>query len=62
MYVYIVYFFLISGGDDGDTYLNRKGWFSKNVQVVSGPNLEIFDIVTRWPGRYHDMTVFNQCR
>ena len=27
---------------------------SLNVQVVSGPNMEIFNIVIRWPGSAHD--------
>lgn len=46
-------------GDQAEIYRNRKGSFSLNVQVVSGPNLQIFDIVARWPGREHDSMIFN---
>lgn len=47
------------GGPFAEVFRNRKRYFSINVQVVCGPNLEIFDIVARWPGREHDSTIFN---
>ncbi|XP_023949706.2 putative nuclease HARBI1 [Bicyclus anynana] len=47
------------GGPYAEVYRNRKSYFSVNVQVVGGPNLEIFDIVARWPGREHDSRIFN---
>uniref|UniRef100_A0A8D8ZAY7 Nuclease HARBI1 n=1 Tax=Cacopsylla melanoneura TaxID=428564 RepID=A0A8D8ZAY7_9HEMI len=50
------------GGEEGYLYMNRKGYYSKNVQVIAGPDLQIFNVVTRWPGRFHDMTVFNNSR
>lgn len=53
---------MFSGGDFAEIYRNRKGFFSKNVQVVAGPTLEIQDIVTRWSGSTHDQTVFNGCQ
>ena len=43
-------------------FRNRKGYFSINVQVVSNSNLEITDIVARWPGSVHDSTIFNNSR
>lgn len=48
------------GGNFAEVYRNRKRSFSINVQVVGGPNLEIFDIVARWPGREHDSMIFNR--
>lgn len=30
------------------------------MQAVSGPNLEIYDIVARYPGSYHDSHIFNR--
>lgn len=30
------------------------------MQVVAGPTLEIFDIVARYPGSYHDSYIFNR--
>lgn len=50
---------LFSGGNFAETYRNRKGYFSKNVLVVAGPDLEIQHIITLWPGSIHDQTVFN---
>uniref|UniRef100_A0A8D8QGY3 Nuclease HARBI1 n=3 Tax=Cacopsylla melanoneura TaxID=428564 RepID=A0A8D8QGY3_9HEMI len=47
------------GGPGAEIYRNRKGYFSKNVQVVAGPNLEILDVVSRWQGAAHDQTIFN---
>ncbi|KAI4463265.1 hypothetical protein MML48_4g00015453 [Holotrichia oblita] len=47
------------GGNMAEVYINRKRYFSINVQVVGDPNLEIFDIVARWPGREHDSMIFN---
>ncbi|XP_066590579.1 putative nuclease HARBI1 [Prorops nasuta] len=48
------------GGPYGETFRNRKGWFSFNVQVVGGPNLEIMDIVIRHPGSAHDSLIFDR--
>lgn len=46
------------GGDQGENFRNRKGIFSINVQIVSGPRCEILDIVARWPGSVHDSRIF----
>lgn len=45
--------------EGGEHFRNRKGHFSINVQVVSGPGGEIFDIVARWPGSAHDSRIFD---
>ncbi len=37
------------GGENAELFRNREG-FSLNVQADSGPNLEIQNIVVRWPG------------
>lgn len=52
----------ISGGVDAEIYRNRKGYFSLNTQVVCGKNPKIRDIVVRWPGSVHDLTIFNHSR
>ncbi|KOB68613.1 Uncharacterized protein OBRU01_18170 [Operophtera brumata] len=45
------------GGITSEVYRNRKGWFSINVQAVTGPNLEFYDLVARWPGSTHMITL-----
>lgn len=47
------------GGDQAETFRNRKGYYSINVQTICNANLEIIDIVARWPGSSHDSTIFN---
>ncbi|XP_059056618.1 putative nuclease HARBI1 [Achroia grisella] len=48
--------------DDGQLYINRKGYPSLNVQVVCNADLKIMDIVTRWRGSVHDSRIFRECR
>ncbi|CAG5033814.1 unnamed protein product [Parnassius apollo] len=48
------------GGDMSEGYVNRKGYYSINVQVVCDLNLKIRDIVARWRGSAHDSRVFNE--
>lgn len=43
----------------GETFRNRKGYFSLNVQAVGGANLKILDLEARWPGSVHDQTIFD---
>lgn len=50
---------LSPGGDDAETYRNRKTWFSINTQGVCDANMKFIDIVARWPGSTHDQTIFN---
>lgn len=56
------YFCSFSGGNEAETYRNRKSYFSLNTQVVCDTKLKIRDIVVRWPGSVHDMTIFNHSR
>lgn len=46
----------------GETFRNRKGEFSINVQIVCGPDMKIYDIVARWPGSVHDARIFSNSR
>nr|CAI5854433.1 unnamed protein product [Callosobruchus analis] len=48
------------GGPHAELFRNRKQSFSINVQVVGGPDQEIYDIVARYPGSYHDSNIFNR--
>ncbi len=52
------------GDSNAELYQNRKGYFSINAQVVCGPNLEIQNIVTRWPwpGSVLDARIFYNSR
>ncbi|KAK9693083.1 DDE superfamily endonuclease [Popillia japonica] len=50
------------GGEDAEVFRNRKTYFSVNVQVVANSRLRICDIVARWPGSTHDMTIFANSR
>ena len=49
------------GGQDAEIFRNRKNYFSINTQVICNANMEITDIVARWPGSTHDMHIFNTC-
>lgn len=49
----------ILGGDYAETYRNRKGYFSFNVQTICTADLRIKDIVCRWPGATHDQIIFD---
>lgn len=50
-----------SGGID-ETFRNRKGFFSYNVQVLCDANNIIRNIVARWQGSAHDATIFANSR
>ncbi|KAH9359797.1 hypothetical protein HPB48_020990 [Haemaphysalis longicornis] len=50
------------GGYNAEVYRNRKGYFSINMQAVTGPNLEFFDVVASWPGSVHDSRIFENSR
>nr|XP_022908870.1 putative nuclease HARBI1 [Onthophagus taurus] len=47
------------GGPRAETFRNRKGFFSLNVQTVSSVDLKILDIVACWPGSAHDQHIFD---
>lgn len=46
------------GGNSAELYRNRKQFFSINVQTVCDSNLQIQNIVCRWPGSAHDANIF----
>ncbi|KAK5648276.1 hypothetical protein RI129_003168 [Pyrocoelia pectoralis] len=50
------------GGEDGEIFRNRKAYFSLNIQAIGNANLQIMDLVVRWPGSTHDSTIFNNSR
>ncbi|XP_018359328.1 PREDICTED: putative nuclease HARBI1 [Trachymyrmex cornetzi] len=50
------------GGENAELFLNRKDYFSLNVQTVCNSNLEITNVVARWQGSVHDSTIFNNSR
>nr|CAI5828830.1 unnamed protein product [Callosobruchus analis] len=37
----------------------QEGFFSVNTQIVAGADEKILNLVARWPGSSHDMTIFN---
>ncbi|KAH7948217.1 hypothetical protein HPB52_019453 [Rhipicephalus sanguineus] len=47
------------GGDDAEVFRCRKGYFSINVQAITGPRLQFFDVVASWPGSNHDSRIFD---
>ena len=49
---------LVPKSDRSETYRNRKGFMSLNVQMVCGPKEEIYDIVAGWPGSAHDAVIW----
>ncbi|XP_017465157.1 PREDICTED: putative nuclease HARBI1 [Rhagoletis zephyria] len=50
------------GGENAEIFRNRKGYFSINVQAVCNANLELTDLVFRWPGSAHDSNIFSNSR
>ncbi|XP_066600083.1 putative nuclease HARBI1 [Prorops nasuta] len=58
----IYLFNLFLGGEDAEIWRNRKGFFSINVQCLVNSDLQIMDIVARWPGSTHDSTIFDHSR
>lgn len=56
---YIITTIYFVGGDIAENFRNRKGYFSLNVQVVCNSQMQIMDVVARWPGATHDSFIFN---
>ncbi|XP_015124125.1 putative nuclease HARBI1 isoform X3 [Diachasma alloeum] len=50
------------GGENGELYRNRHGWFSINVQGICNARLDFTNFVARWPGATHDTRVFRHSR
>ncbi|XP_067208429.1 putative nuclease HARBI1 [Linepithema humile] len=42
-------------------YINRKGFYSLNIQVVCDAERRILDIVARWRGSAHDARIGDSC-
>lgn len=49
------------GGNQAQRYINRKKYYSLNVQVICDFDGKITNIVTRWPGGTHDARIFDNC-
>ena len=47
---------------NGARYMNRKGFYSLNVQVMCDANMRITNIVARWPGSSHDSRILQNSR
>ncbi|RUS74045.1 hypothetical protein EGW08_018194 [Elysia chlorotica] len=47
-------------GDHAQEFLNRKNFFSINVQIVCGPNLEIMNCVAKWASSVHDARILRE--
>jgi nuclease HARBI1 len=39
---------------EAEVYINWKGFYSLNVQLTCGPDMQIYNVVARWPGSTHD--------
>ncbi|XP_077507381.1 uncharacterized protein LOC144117896 [Amblyomma americanum] len=50
------------GENDAEVFRNRKGYFSINVQAITGPKLQFLDLVASWPGSAHDSRIFDNSR
>lgn len=50
------------GGENAVNYVNRKGFYSINVQVVTVPDLKFINIVARYPGSAHDSRIFQNSK
>lgn len=48
------------GGPTARAYITRTGSVSLNVQVVSGPRMEILNIIIRWPGSTQNNWIFEK--
>ncbi|XP_028156430.1 putative nuclease HARBI1 isoform X1 [Ostrinia furnacalis] len=50
------------GGSHAETFRNRKGYMSINVQAICNAQLILTDLVVRWPGSNHDERIFSASR
>ncbi|RUS74331.1 hypothetical protein EGW08_017901 [Elysia chlorotica] len=47
-------------GNHAQEFLIRKNFFSINVRIVCGPNLEIMNCVAKWAGSVHDARILRE--
>ncbi|XP_041974078.1 putative nuclease HARBI1 [Aricia agestis] len=47
-------------GDQAQYYINRKGFYSLNVQAVCDAKLRLMNVVARWRGSTHDSRIFSE--
>lgn len=43
---------------DSQAYMNRKGWYSYNVQATADHKFCFTSVTIKWPGSMHDASVF----
>ena len=44
----------------GDSFINRKGFFSLNVHAICDHSMRFIDVITGYSGRCHDQRVFSE--
>lgn len=54
--------FYVTGGIEGGRFINRKGFFALNVQMITDAKMVVINIVARWPGSTHDSRIFANSR
>ncbi|KAL4103612.1 hypothetical protein QTP88_018973 [Uroleucon formosanum] len=47
-------------GDYAQLYINRKGFYSINVQVICDANCHILHVIAHWRGSAHDSRIWNK--
>ncbi|XP_030764851.1 putative nuclease HARBI1 [Sitophilus oryzae] len=51
---------IVAPAEEEHNYLNRKGFHSKNVQIICDANLKILNVNARWGGATHDAFIWRQ--
>ncbi|KAG5869229.1 hypothetical protein JTB14_035665 [Gonioctena quinquepunctata] len=51
---------IIAPADEEHNYVNRKGYHSKNVQLICDPELIIMNVNANYPGSCHDSFIWRQ--
>ena len=49
---------IVAPSNDENSFVNRKGWHSINVEGVNDADNVFVDIVAKWPGSTHDSFIF----
>lgn len=53
---------LVPNSDIRETFRNRKGTMSLNVQMICNDTGKIYDVVSCYPGSAHDARIWNESR